>query len=81
MAFTKESEYKKEVLPNGVIQVRRADLVKEDGVEIARTFHRHVLVPGDDVSKEPECVKAIANAVWTPAVVSAYAASVESAAA
>ena len=41
-----------EVLLDGTIQVRRRDQVLKDGVEIAATYHRHVLVPGDDVSNE-----------------------------
>ncbi|GAG96712.1 unnamed protein product, partial [marine sediment metagenome] len=37
-----------EVTRDGTIQVRRADLIIEDGVEIAKTYHRHVLNPGDE---------------------------------
>lgn len=54
-----------EVLEDGQIQIRRADRVLKDGVKISETYHRHVIAPGDDVSKEDERVKAVAKAVWT----------------
>ena len=66
---------KVEVLLNGSIQVRRRDQVLKDGVEIAATFHRHVVHPGDDVSNEDPRVAAIAAATWTEEVVAAYQAS------
>ena len=58
------------------IQVRKADVIEKDGVEIARSFHRHVLSPGTvaagstaltptDISGEDPEVQTIANAVWT----------------
>ena len=58
-----------EVIRNGNIQVRRANLIMEDGVEIAKTYHRHVLCPGDDLIGQDERVKAVAEAVWTPEVI------------
>ena len=75
MAFAKEFEYKKEVLPNGVVQVRRAEIVLEDGAEIARSYSRWPLTPGQDISGEEPSVQAICNAAWTPEVVAAYEAS------
>ena len=64
------------------VQVRRADIVEKDGVEIARSFHRHVLSCGTlnesdelvdtDISGEDADVQAICNAVWTDAVKEAY---------
>ena len=72
MAFTKEHEYKVEVLPNRVLQVRRSDIVKEDGVTIATSFHRHTVAPGDSVAAEPEVVQLIAGALHDAATVSAY---------
>ena len=77
MAFTKEHEYKVEVLPDRTLQVRRCDIIKEDGVVIATNFHRHVVVPGDDVAAEPEVVQLIAGALHDAATVSAYQASQE----
>lgn len=60
----------------GYIEVRRADKVFRDDEEIAKTYHRHVLVPGDDLSEQDPKVVAVATAVWTPEVVAAYQASV-----
>ena len=66
-----------EVVANGTIQVRTKTAIKEDGVEISSKFHRHVVVPGADVSAEDAKVQAIASAVHTPEVVAAYAAAQE----
>ncbi len=63
------------------IQVRTANIIKKDGVEISRTFHRHVLQcstkTGDswgdtDISGESTEVQAICNAVWSDSVKAAY---------
>tara|TARA_R100000458_G_scaffold1492_1_gene1247 strand:- start:73 stop:354 length:282 start_codon:yes stop_codon:yes gene_type:complete len=64
------------------IQVRTATVVKEDGKELSRSFHRKVLGCGSidennnwvdtDISKESAEVKGIANSVWTQAVKDAY---------
>jgi len=56
------------------IQVRTATVIKRDGVEISRSFHRHVVTPDADVSGESAEVQAIANAVWTQDIKDAYAA-------
>lgn len=61
-----------EVLLNGQIQVRRRDQVLKDGVEIAATYHRHVLSPGDNLTGQDPRVVAIAEATWTPEVTQAY---------
>jgi hypothetical protein len=61
-----------EVVENGCVQVRTKTAIKEDGVEISSKFHRHVVVPGADVSAEDVKVQAIASAVHTPEVVAAY---------
>jgi hypothetical protein len=73
MAFSETQEYKLEILPNKVIQIRRSDIILKDGVAVASSFHRHVVSPGDDVSAEPAEVQACATALWTPEVVTAYA--------
>ena len=76
MAFTEKQEYKVEVIPPfKVLQVRRADIVEKDGVEVGRTYHRHVRNPGDDVSSNCAEVQAIAGALWTDEVIAAYNAS------
>ena len=77
MAITKRLEYSEEILPNQVIQIRTTTVLEEDGVELARTHHRHVVYPGDDVSNEIDEVQAIAGALWTGEVIDAYQASVQ----
>ena len=64
-----------EVVENGAINVRTDTVIVDDGNEISRSFHRHVLAPGDDVSGEDAKVQAVAGAVWTTEVVEAYAAA------
>jgi len=68
-----------EVIENGSIQVRTKTAIKEDGKEISSKFHRHVVVPGADVSSEDAKVQAIAASIHTVAVVSAYQAAQEAA--
>ena len=64
-----------ELVQSNHIQVRTANIIERDGTEIARTFHRHVLAPGDDVTNQDPKVQAIANAVWTAEVIAEYQAS------
>ena len=53
MALTKETVTDKiEVLEKGQIQVRTATRVLEDGAVLSSSFHRHVLVPADDLTNE-----------------------------
>ena len=61
-----------EVVENGSVQVRTKTAIKEDGVEISSKFHRHVVVPGADVSAEDAKVQAIAASIHTAEVVAAY---------
>ena len=65
-----------ELVETNHIQVRTATIIEKDGTEIARTFHRHVKHPGDDITNEDPKVQAIANAIWTAEVISAYQASI-----
>ena len=78
MALTKKTLVDKiEVLDMGQVQVRTATKVLEDGKELSRSFHRHVIVPctkdsgswaDTDISGEDARVQAVANATWTDAV-------------
>jgi urease accessory protein UreE len=78
MALEEKSVVDKiEVLLTGQIQVRRRDQILKDGVEVAATYHRHVLNPGDDITNEDPRVIAIAEATWTPEVITTYQASLE----
>jgi|TARA_Y100000114_G_C11572578_1_gene237140 hypothetical protein len=74
MAITKTTEIGKiEVVSEYKhVQVRTDTVIKEDGAEISRTFHRHVLHPDMDISDEHAEVQAVANAVWTDDVKAAW---------
>jgi len=48
-----------------VIQVRTATIVTEDGVQLSRSFYRHVVSPNDDVSEESDEIKALATTYFT----------------
>jgi len=77
-ALTESFAYKIEVNENNSsIGVRRADIVSKDGVEIARSYHRSLFNPGDDLSGQPQEVQDIAAVVWTDEVIAAYKASTE----
>ena len=76
MALQEKSVVDKiEVLLDGCIQVRTKNQILKNGVEVASTFHRHAIAPGDDTSAEDPRVAAIAAATWTEEVVAAYQAS------
>ena len=79
MALTETKENDKiEVVRRWNVQVRNANVIKKDGVELTRTFHRKVLTPGTldasdnlvdtDISGEDADVQAICNAAWTSQV-------------
>ena len=73
MALTEKTIIDKiEVLESNAIQVRTANIIEKDGVEISRTFHRHVVNPSNDISGEDAKVQAVANAVWTEEIIAAY---------
>ena len=62
------------------IQVRRATIIKRDGTEISRSFHRHVVAPdisADALANESADVQAISAQVHTDAVKAAYAKHLE----
>jgi hypothetical protein len=79
MALTEETGVDKiEVVGDfSHVQVRVATVIKRDGEEISRSFHRHVVAPGDDYSAEDAKVQAICAAVHTQEVIDAYAAHME----
>jgi hypothetical protein len=78
MALTKTTTNDKiEVITIGdykTVQVRTATIISEDGTEISRTFHRHVVMPDADLSAEDADVAAICTPVFSDAVKAAYAA-------
>ena len=75
MAITKTTEIVKiEVVGQyKAVQVRTDTIIKEDDKEISRAIHRHAIHPDEDISAEDAEVQAVANAVWTDAVKSAWA--------
>jgi len=80
MALTEETVQDKiEIVGvHKMVQVRTATVIKRDGVEISRSFSRHVVSPVDDVSGESAEVQAIAAAVHTAEVIAAYQAHLAS---
>ena len=56
----------------GTMQVRKATIIERDGVEISRTFHRHVVEPDADITNEHDFVKAVSPLIHTKAVKDAY---------
>lgn len=69
------------VTENGTVLYREATRIFKDGEQIAQTFHRTSLTPGQDLTGQPANVAAIATTAWTPEVITAYEAQVAEAAA
>lgn len=67
MALTEETYADKiEVIsPSNIVQVRMATVIKRDGEEVSRSFHRYVLEHGADLTGQPSQVAAICTAAWT----------------
>ena len=83
MALTEETiQDKIEIVGDyKMVQVRTAVVIKRDGTEISRSFHRHSVTPNisaDDLANESTEVQAICNAVHTDAIKTAYAKYLES---
>ena len=84
MALSESIEYDKiEIIGQyKTVQVREATVIKKDGKELTRSFHRYILEPGTldasdnlvdtDISSQPVEVQAICNAVWTDSLKSSY---------
>jgi hypothetical protein len=64
-----------EVVENGTVQVRTKTAIMEDGKQISGNFHRHVVAPGDDYSKEDTRVQGVCAALHTTQAVAAYKAA------
>jgi hypothetical protein len=78
MAITKETVVDQiTVTENGTVLYREATRIKEDGVELSKTFHRTSLEPNQDLTGQPSNVVAICNVAWTPEVIAAYQAQQE----
>jgi hypothetical protein len=76
MALTEETVQDKIEIVGGFkhVQVRTATVIKRDGVEISRSFSRHVVAPDADITGESTEVQAVCNAVHTQAIKDAWAA-------
>ena len=74
MAITKETKIEKiEVVGEyKAVQVATDTIIKEDGAEISRSRHRHIVHSDQDISGEDAEVQAVANAVWTDSVKAAW---------
>ena len=57
------------------VQVRTATIIMDDGVEISRSFHRHVIAPGEDYSNDEQWVQDVCAAAHTPDIVAAHLAA------
>jgi hypothetical protein len=66
-----------EVVENGIIQIRQATKILEDGNQLSQSYHRWTLVPGQDISDQEDKVQAVCNAVWTEEVIAAYQESLQ----
>jgi DNA-binding transcriptional LysR family regulator len=64
------------VTENGIVLYREATRILKDGEQIAQTYHRSSLTPGQDLTGVPANVAAICNVAWTPAVIAAYQAQI-----
>jgi hypothetical protein len=60
------------------VQVRTATIIREDGTDLSRSFHRHVVMPLDDITGEDADVQAICNAVFTQTCKDNYQAFLDS---
>ena len=78
MSLTKETAIDQiTVTENGIVLVREATTIKEDGVELSKQYHRTSFAPESDVSGQPSNVVAICNVAWTPEIIAAYKAQQE----
>ena len=74
----KVTQDKVEIIDTGdykVLQVRTKTAIVEDGAELSSSYHRHVVMPTDDLTAESDEVVSIANAVFTQEIKDAYTAS------
>jgi len=77
MSITKETKVDQiTVTENGIVLYREATTITEGGNQIAKTYHRTSLTPGQDLTGQPAQVVAICNTAWTPECISAYQAMV-----
>lgn len=61
-----------EVVDNGIVQVRQATKILENGEELSKSYHRWSLSPGQNITDQDARVQAVCNAVWTIEVVEQF---------
>mgnify|MGYP001570706240 CR=1 FL=1 len=73
MALTERKEIsQRTILVDGQIEVREDTIIERDGIEISRSYHRHVVLPGNDASREDPSVQRIMAVEHTQAVIDAF---------
>ena len=65
--LVKKITFDHQVLEDGQIQVRRITRIMEDGQELSKAYHRHVVDPTSDLTKEDERTKLLTGTLYTPA--------------
>jgi hypothetical protein len=78
MSLDKQTKIDKiEVVENGIVQVRQATIITDNGNQLSRTFHRWCIAPGEDYSDQEQQVQDICKVTHTPEVIAAYQAQLE----
>jgi len=69
--------FDQQITEDGIIHVRTITRVLEDGVELSKSYHRHVVTPLDNVENEDDRTKLIAGAIYTPEFITEYEAKIK----
>jgi hypothetical protein len=76
MSLTKEVVIDKiEITETGIVQVREATRIMENGVQLSQSFHRWTIAPGEDYSNQIDRVKSVCEVAHTSEVIAAYVAN------
>ena len=68
----KRISFDQQITEDGQIQVRTITRILEDGIELSKSYHRHVITPLDSIENEDDRTKLVAGAIYTPEFVKAY---------
>uniref|UniRef100_A0A6M3XK26 Uncharacterized protein n=1 Tax=viral metagenome TaxID=1070528 RepID=A0A6M3XK26_9ZZZZ len=68
----KRISFDQQITEDGQINVRQITRILEDGKELSKSYHRHVVMPLDNVENEDDRTKLIAGAIYTPELIKAY---------
>jgi hypothetical protein len=68
----KKITFDQSITEDGCMQVRKITRIMEDGIEIGKQYHRHVINPGDDFTNEDERTKKIAQVIHTAKTIKDY---------